>query len=258
MYQVDAFAAEQFTGNPAAVVLSEEALDTVLMQQIAAENNLSETAFLVPHRAGYTIRWFTPLLEVDLCGHATLAAAHVLFSLYHPLDISLTFYSKNSGQLKVNKVEDLLELDFPVADLERAILPTTVEKALGLTPREVYKGKDDFLIVVESQEQVQKLQPDFKTLATFNTRGIIVTAPAIETDFVSRFFAPAAGIDEDPVTGSAHTMLIPYWAKVLRKNKLTAFQASSRGGWLQCELAGSRVKIAGKAHLYLQGEIFVP
>lgn len=257
IYQVDAFAADQFTGNPAAVVISDNELDTFLMQNIASENNLSETAFLVPYSDGYKIRWFTPTVEVDLCGHATLAAAFVLFKDFHPLDINLTFYSKNSGKLFVDKVEDLLELNFPQSKLERAILPKEVEIALGVSPKEVFKGKDDFLIVVDTEETVQKMNPDFKALTQFDTRGFIVTSTARETDFVSRFFAPAVGIDEDPVTGSAHTMLIPYWAKVLKKEKLTAFQASHRGGWLQCRISDKGVKIAGKARLYLKGEIFI-
>lgn len=255
IYQVDAFGPEQFTGNPAAVIISNEALDVVQMQQIAAENNLSETAFLVAYKGGYKIRWFTPTIEVDLCGHATLAAAFVLFQFYHPLDINIAFYTQNRGTLSVDRVDDLLALNFPIAEFERAILPQNIIQAFGIKPVEVYKGKDDFMLVLENESAVNKVKPDFRVLQNFESRGFIVTACGSETDFVSRFFAPAAGIDEDPVTGSAHTMLTPYWAKVLKKKKLTAFQASRRGGWLQCELAANHVKIAGKAHLYLKGEI---
>lgn len=257
IYQVDAFASRLFSGNPAAVVMLKQALGDELMQHIAMENNLSETAFVTPEKGGYKIRWFTPKTEVDLCGHATLAAGFVVLNYYEKEKRNVKFSSLNSGMLQVDQVGDQFILDFPIAVFSPANIPLVIEKALGIKAVEVYKGLDDYMIVVGSEEEILNLNPDFKALIELNTRGIVVTAEGEKVDFVSRFFAPAAGIDEDSVTGSAHTLLIPYWAEKLGKKKLTAFQASKRGGELSCEIIGNRVKIGGKAHLFLKGEIIV-
>lgn len=257
MYQVDAFASKLFFGNSAAVVMLETVLDETLMQAIAMENNLSETAFMLPKKDGYEIRWFTPTIEVDLCGHATLAAAHVVLNYYQSNHGHTNFYSLKSGILRVDKTGDKLVLDFPVAEFSRCSAPENMLNALGISPLEVYKGKDDYMLVLASENDVMHVHPDFKALASIKTRGVIITAKGDKVDFVSRFFAPAAGIDEDPVTGSAHTMLIPYWAEQLKKKQLVAKQCSRRGGELSCELLNKRVKIGGKAKLYFKGEIYV-
>lgn len=256
IWQVDAFASRHFEGNPAAVCVLDEWLSDPLMQSIAMENNLSETAFLVREPDGWRIRWFTPTDEVDLCGHATLASAHVLFQYRGEEEDPLELHS-NSGILKVRRDGDLLELDFPAADMEREAPPRELFNALELMAVEVYKGTD-FLWVLETEEEVRSVDPDFREMAKVDTRGVIVTAPGEDVDFVSRFFAPAVGVDEDPVTGSAHTMLTPYWAGKLDKTELTARQVSRRGGELRCRLQGDRVRIAGRALTYLEGEITIP
>ncbi len=254
IFQADAFAAGLFKGNPAAVVLLQEWLSDELMQQIAMENNLSETVFFVPEGNHFHIRWFTPKAEVRLCGHATLATAHVLFNeLGYPGDL-LEFESL-SGILKVKKVEDKLHLDFP-ADFAQEVEPIeTFTEAFGAKPLKTLKGKTDYLLLFDSEETINKLRPNIQLLLSTNARGIMVTAKGNEVDFVSRFFAPAVGVNEDPVTGSAHTTLIPFWANRLGKTELTALQLSARGGQLWCTLSGDRVFIAGKAVTYLRGEI---
>ncbi|MDZ7773063.1 MAG: PhzF family phenazine biosynthesis protein [Balneolaceae bacterium] len=256
IWQVDAFASRLFEGNPAAVCVLEQWLPDGLMQSIAMENNLSETAFLVRESEGWRIRWFTPTDEVDLCGHATLASAHVLKAHLgeeaDPLELN-----SNSGPLRVFRDGDLLELDFPAAELEKEAPPRELFNALEIMAVEVYKGAD-FLWVLESEEEVRGVDPDFREMEKVDTRGVIVTAPGEDVDFVSRFFAPSVGVDEDPVTGSAHTMLTPYWADRLDKNELTARQVSRRGGELRCRLEGDRVRIAGRALTYLEGEITLP
>lgn len=258
LYQIDAFADRVFTGNPAAVCVLEQWLETDVMQQIAAENNLAETAFVVKREKEYEIRWFTPELEVDLCGHATLAAAYVLFREHEPASSQIAFHSPRSGSLPVEKgPEGYLILDFP-ADTLTAVPPNeALHNALGKTPMMNFKGKTDYLLVYENQEAIASLQPDFFLLNKIPARGVIVTAPGREVDFVSRFFAPQSGISEDPVTGSAHTSLTPYWSGRLGKKKLIARQLSRRGGELICEALGDRVKIAGRAVQYLSGEIEV-
>lgn len=258
LYQIDAFAEKVFQGNPAAICLSENWPDDSLMQRIAAENNLAETAFVVRNGNRYEIRWFTPEVEVALCGHATLASAYVIFRYHEPEARLISFYSPQSGPLAVEKGPDgLLVLDFP-ADPPTEVDPQDgINKALGPAPVKTYKGNTDYMLVYDGQEDIESLRPDFFLLNKVDARGIIVTAPGKEVDFVSRFFAPRAGINEDPVTGSAHTTLIPYWAGRLGKEQLTARQLSRRGGFLQCESLGNRVRIGGKAVQYLIGEIQV-
>ena len=257
IYQVDAFTNERFKGNPAAVCPLDKRLPDAVMQNIAAENNLAETAFVVPSGNEYEIRWFTPTVEVDLCGHATLASAYVLFNELGFAGDQINFISHRSGPLSVTKNGSILALNFPVDTLSE--LPLKPEFAMGLsqTPRAVYKGKSDYLFVYDTEAEIMALQPDFEALKSHNVRGIIVTAPGENTDFVSRFFGPACGVNEDPVTGSAHTTLTPYWASVLGKMELTARQLSQRTGDLTCKLLGDRVEIAGEAVLYLRGEINV-
>lgn len=257
LYQLDAFADTVFAGNPAAVVPLESWLSDETMQNIADENNLSETCFFIPTENGFHIRWFTPTLEVDLCGHATLAAAYVIFHILNYQQAEISFESR-SGVLKVSRNEDWLTLDFPVDTYQVAVAPPALNESLGeLAPFTVFKGKSDYMVVLDSETQLREIKPDILILSTVPTRGIILTAPGDKVDFVSRFFAPQSGIDEDPVTGSAHTTLIPYWAERLGKNSLTARQISARGGYLRCELVGERTLISGQAKLYLSGEINV-
>lgn len=255
IFQVDAFTSKAFGGNPAAVVPLTEWLPDETMQSIALENNLSETAFFVKENDGYGLRWFTPTDEVDLCGHATLASAYVLFNILKVGESSLKFRTK-SGELRVERDADLLVLDFPVRLAVETEAPNDLIQALGAKPEKVLKSRA-YLAVYGTEDEVLSLEPDFRALSKLDAYGVIVTAPGKSSDFVSRFFAPAVGVDEDPVTGSAHCTLIPYWAERLAKTKLFARQVSSRGGELFCELAGDRVKIGGNATLYLKGEIFV-
>jgi PhzF family phenazine biosynthesis protein len=254
LFQVDAFTDEVFRGNPAAVCPLERWLPEELMQQIAMENNLAETAFYIRGDNRFSIRWFTPEVEVDLCGHATLAAAFVIFNLEHFPGSVLEFESR-SGLLRVSKDGDLLTLDFPVDRPHKSAAPEGLLEGLGMKPLEIYKGKTDYMLVCSSAQEIRDLKPNMLRIAEVNARGIIVTAPGEEVDFVSRFFAPQSGIPEDPVTGSAHTTLVPFWAAKLGRNELTARQLSKRGGWLRCRLAGDRVEISGQARAYLTGEI---
>jgi PhzF family phenazine biosynthesis protein len=228
-----------------------------LLQSIAAENNLSETAFLVRNDEGFDLRWFTPTTEVALCGHATLASAFILFTHRRwPAEI-IKFQTRKSGQLTVARRGDLLEMDFPARPAHALTPPTALKKALGVIPKEVLGSAEDLLVVLDSEKAVQEMQPNFSSLGQIAYRGIIITAQGDRSDFVSRFFAPRVGIPEDPVTGSSHCVLIPYWAGVLRKNDLHAFQISKRGGELFCTHVGERVKISGKAALYMEGTIAV-
>lgn len=256
LYQVDAFADTIFEGNPAAVCPLDEWPDDELMQQIAMENNLSETAFFVKQDYNYHLRWFTPATEVDLCGHATLASAHVLFEHLDYNESEIRFDSK-SGILSVQKEDDKLRMNFPVSELNETLSPQLLNDAIGIPPKELYEDID-YLYVVESENLVRNMNPDIRELKKANVRGIIVTAPADENndyDFVSRFFGPAVGVDEDPVTGSAHTMLTPYWSRRLGKNKLVGRQVSARGGTVYCFLKGDRVELGGRACTFLRGEI---
>ncbi len=255
IYQIDAFTNQIFQGNPAAVIPLSEWISEDLMQKIAQENNLAETSFFVPVENGFHIRWFTPSVEIDLCGHATIAAAYVLFNVLG-LDSNEIIFDSLSGPLKVTKNENWLTLDFPVDVYQVAVPPPAlVESMKSATFLEVLKGRSDYMVVLGSEAEVQNLDLDIIALSTIPTRGVIVTAKGDDLDFVSRFFAPQSGIDEDPVTGSTHTTLTPYWADKLHKTALSAKQISKRGGYLNCELIGDRVKISGEARLYLTGEI---
>jgi PhzF family phenazine biosynthesis protein len=254
IFQADAFAAGLFKGNPAAVVPLTKWLSDELMQQIAMENNLSETAFFIPENNHFHIRWFTPKAEVKLCGHATLATAHVLFNELNFQGDMLEFNSL-SGILTVKKVEDKLQLNFP-ADFAQEVEPVDLfTEAFGIQPLQTLKGRTDYLLLFTSEEIIKNFQPNIQLLLATNARGIIVSAKGNDVDFVSRFFAPAVGVNEDPVTGSAHTTLIPFWANRLNKTEMTALQLSARGGRLWCTLSDERVFIAGKAVTYLRGEI---
>ena len=255
IYQIDAFSDQVFRGNPAAICILDGWIDESTMQLIAAENNLAETAFVVPLGKNYAIRWFTPKAEVDLCGHATLAAAHVLFNYYNYKSHTIRFESLASGELLVTKDGKKLVLDFPADQIEKVAPPDSLIKAIGGKPIETYIGKTDYMLIFNSQKAVELLKPDFKRLAKVNARGIIVSARGEQVDFVSRFFAPQVGIDEDPVTGSAHTTLTPYWANKLNKTTLTAQQLSKRKGNLVCVWDGDRVKISGSAVTFMIGEI---
>ena len=255
LYQIDAFTDKVFHGNPAAVCILNSWLKEDIMQNIAAENNLAETAYIVKKKDFYEIRWFTPKVEVDLCGHATLASAFVLYKYYNFTNDRIKFYSHKSGDLFVEKEGDDLILDFPIDKVEKCNIPEALKKAFGSHPIESYKGKSDYLLVFSDQEEIENLKPDMNQIASVGRRGVIVTAPGNEVDFVSRFFAPQSGVDEDPVTGSSHTSLTPFWAKKYIKSNLTAKQVSKRGGYLSCELQGNRVKITGQAVTYMIGEI---
>ena len=256
IFQVDAFASETFKGNPAAVVPLDEWLPDHVMQSIAMENNLSETAFFVPTQVGFEIRWFTPLAEVNLCGHATLATAHVIFNEAKFNSNEVQFGSR-SGILTVKKEADKLKLDFPADSFTEVELSQEIINAVGETPVKAFKGKTDYLLIYKNEDAISKINPNFHLLKKAEARGVCVSAPGNEVDFVSRFFAPSVGINEDPVTGSAHTTLTPFWSNELEKTKLTALQLSQRGGELEVELQNDRVSISGKAVTYLQGEIFV-
>ena len=255
-YHVDAFTSQLFHGNPAGVCLLETWLPNSTLLSIAAENNLAETAFLVRNEDFFELRWFTPEVEIDLCGHATLASAFVLFSEKLASGDAVRFKSQ-SGWLATSRRNELLELDFPSRPPLPCMPPEKLIDGLGRLPSEVLKSRD-YVAVFDSPTDVAKLAPDFQTLAQLDSLGIIVTAKGTDCDFVSRFFAPAAGVPEDPVTGSAHCSLIPFWAGRLGKNELFARQISKRGGELHCRLLGERVGIAGQARLYSKGEIQIP
>lgn len=254
LYQVDAFTDRLFKGNPAAVVLCESELSPETMQAVAAENNLSETAFVVTARNNHRIRWFTPTVEVDLCGHATLAAAHVVFNHIGFFGNTISFFSK-SGPLYVRREGEILYLDFPADSITAVEPPEPLIGGLGERPVELYRGRDDYLAVLDDEDRVVSLCPDMTLISGVPSRGVIVTARGREVDFVSRFFAPQSGIPEDPVTGSAHTTLIPFWSKRLAKSQLRARQISERGGELVCKDLGERVEMGGRAVTYLAGEI---
>ncbi len=253
MFQIDAFASAVFTGNPAAVCPLDHWLPDQLMQRIAAENNLAETAFFVAKDAGFEIRWFTPTVEVDLCGHATLAAAYVLFHELAYEKTSILFYSR-SGDLTVHKEKAHLVLDFPAQPPHSCPVPAAISRAFSQEIVGCLKA-EDYIVILRSEADILAAQPDLNALKTLDLRGVIITAESKRYDFVSRFFAPNYGIDEDPVTGSAFTQLTPYWSKRLAKSKLYAKQLSQRGGEVGCELIGERVRISGKAVKYLEGSI---
>jgi PhzF family phenazine biosynthesis protein len=252
-FHVDAFASGVFRGNPAGVCPLDAWLPDATLQNIAAENNLPETAFTVARGAEFDLRWFTPTVEIDLCGHATLAAAFVLFTERGIGANTIRFHSRN-GLLAVSRAGDVLTLDFPSRPAVPVTAPDALIRGLGARPAAVLKSRD-YLAVFATGAEVLALKPDFTVLETLDCLGIIATAPGGDCDFVSRFFAPSVGINEDPVTGSAHCTLIPYWSQRLGKTKLFARQISRRGGELFCEQTGDRVRIGGKAVLYLRGQI---
>jgi PhzF family phenazine biosynthesis protein len=256
IYQVDAFTNHIFGGNPASVCPLDEWISDSLMQQIASENNQAETAFYIKKGNNFEIRWFTPSIEVDLCGHATLAAAHVLFSHEGYKGQIINFTSYRSGPLNVYRTHDLLTLDFPADTITETQVTNELYAGLSKKPLTAYKGKTDYMLVYDNQSAIEKIIPDFAKIATLQEcRGLIITAPGKSSDFVSRFFAPQSGINEDPVTGSAHTSLTPYWSKRLGKSKLTAIQLSPRMGYLSCEMSNDRVLISGNAKTYMTGSI---
>lgn len=257
MWQVDAFASAAFAGNPAAVCWLDAWLADGVLQAIAAENNLSETAFLVPVGDEFELRWFAPAKEVALCGHATLAAAKVLFDLRGWPQPEIRFRTRQRGVLTVAKHGKWFEMDFPALPARPVATPPGLAAALGAEPRQVLASTDDWLAMLDDEATVRNLRPDLAALKAFNCRCLVPTARGDRVDFVSRAFAPRYGIPEDPVTGSAHCALAPYWAGVLGKDELRAFQVSARGGEVRCRVAGDRVKLAGQAVVYLEGTICV-
>jgi predicted PhzF superfamily epimerase YddE/YHI9 len=253
IYQVDAFASRRFSGNPAAVMLLERFADDVSLQAIAAENNLAETAFLVPDGEYYRLRWFTPTVEVPLCGHATLASAAVVMERLEPHRERVVFHSA-SGPLSVNRTTAGYIMNFPARVSEPVAPPPLLAEALGQVPVEVVADRFNYLALLETADQVRRLTPDVAAIARLDRDGLIVTAPGDGGyDFVSRYFAPAKGIPEDPVTGGAHCALAPYWAQRLKKTAFRAFQASQRGGEVGCRLVGDRVELEGSCVFYLEG-----
>jgi PhzF family phenazine biosynthesis protein len=259
LYQVDAFTDKLFSGNPAAVCILDSWLDDALMQSIANENNLSETAFVVPNKEVFAIRWFTPTIEVELCGHATLASSFVIFNILNYQNDIIKFHSPISGDLFVEKKGDMLFLDFPTDNIKTVAQEqySFIEKCVKTKVIALFKGNVDYVAVVENEATLKTLEPDLTEISKLHSRGLIVTAKGDEVDFVSRYFGPQCGIDEDPVTGSAHTTLLRIWSKKLDKNRLIAKQLSKRGGDLECEFKNDRCIIGGKARLYLTGEIYL-
>lgn len=255
LFQIDAFTNHLFGGNPAAVVVLENWLPDQVLAAIAAENNLAETVFVILKPDVIPLRWFTPAVEVDLCGHATLAAAHVLFRHFMPSANQLTF-STRSGNLIVTRNADLLTMNFPARPGTPIEITEQLVSALGIRPREAFLARD-LLAILDSESEVRNLKPDFQRIAALDAFAVIVSAPGEAVDFVSRFFAPGAGVPEDPVTGSSHCTLVPYWAARLGKSDLTARQLSARGGELHCRLSGDRVFMSGGTVEYMRGEINV-
>lgn len=255
VYQVDAFTDQIFGGNSAAICPLNKWIDDSLMQAIAQENGLSETTFFVPNRSGYDIRWFTPAMETRLSGHSTLAASFVIFNYLKP---ELTKINLNSmgGRLQVTRDNNLMTMDLPAVQYCYVDERMVMAQVLGVVPREVYKG-EDYMVILQREEQVRSFQPDYELLNKLDTRGIAITARSKHVDFVSRWFGPRIGVNEDSVTGSAHCMLMPYWSGQLGKTKLLAEQLSPRLGKVQCEIRGDRILLTGKAVLYMKGSIFV-
>ena len=256
LFQVDSFTNKIFEGNPAGVIFS-EFLSNEVMQQIALENNLSETAFVTKEGNNFKIKWFSPLMEIDLCGHATLAAAHIYFTEINRDADSITFISSKNGSLEVTRKNNYLYLNFPVDQYAPISIDDDLINMLGETPIEAFKGRDDIMCIFKDEATIYNIEPNKDLLKLFPVRGLIVSAKSLDYDFVSRCFFPVTGVDEDPVTGSAHTTLTPYWSKQLGKNSLLAKQVSSRGGELKCVLEGDRVIIGGEAVTYLNGFITI-
>ena len=255
--QVDSFTNRPFAGNPAGVCILPTAASDAWMRDVAREMNLAETAFLVPRRDGYDLRWFTPSVEVDLCGHATLASAHVLWEDGHLEPSAQARFHTKSGLLTADRQDAWIELDFPATPAPQAVPPPGLSEALGATPRFVGRSKFDYLVELQDEATVRRLDPNLGTIARVQSRGVIVTARADKGkyDFVSRFFAPQSGVPEDPVTGSAHCALAPYWGSKLGKTELMAYQASARGGELRLRLVGDRVRLGGQAVTVLRGQL---
>ena len=255
VYFVDAFTDKVFSGNPAAVIFT-DIDDENLMQKIAFENNLSETAFVNTNQDENLIRWFSPIKEVDLCGHATLASAFIYFNYINKVEDKVSFMSA-SGELSVKKIDDLYELDFPKDNIKKIDMMDEVEDSIGVRPIETYIGDINLFALLDNEETLKSLNPNFSKLINLEGQGLIVSSQSNEYDFVSRYFCPKFGINEDPVTGSAHTTLIPYWSDKLNSSKMLAKQVSKRGGVLHCKNQETRVLIGGKAVLYMKGEIEV-
>ena len=257
IYHVDTFTENIFSGNPAAVCpLKGQWPEDSLMQKIAGENNLSETAFFLEQNGKYTIRWFTPVVEVDLCGHATLASAYVLFHHENFKGDCVQFESR-SGTLSVKKENDFLTLDFPTDTLEKCPFTDELKAGFNLFPVEVYKGKTDYLFIYPDEDAIRHIRINISAVSRIEARGVIVSATGKNCDFVSRFFAPRCGINEDPVTGSAYTTLTPYWSRTLNKKEMSSIQLSERKGYLMCRDRGTRTEISGKACLYMKGKVFI-
>ena len=255
IFQIDAFTTRRFAGNPAAVIPMNRFLDDATLQAIAAENNLAETAFLVPEGGDYRLRWFTPTVEVPLCGHATLASAAAVMERLEPGRDQVIFHTA-SGPLTVNRTNGGYVMDFPARPSEPVATPPGLAQALGVVPVEVLSDTFNYIALLENAQLVRELAPDIAAIARMDRSGVVVTAPGDETyDFVSRYFAPAKGIPEDPVTGGAHCALAPYWSERLGKTAFRAYQASRRGGEIICRLAGDRVELEGSCVFYLEGEV---
>ena len=253
-YQVNAFTGEGFKGNPAGVCLLDSWPEDEIMQGIAYENQLSETAFIVGGKDKYKIRWFTPVVEVDLCGHATLASAAIIMN-YISKNLEQIQFDSRSGILLVRKNDTKFTMNFPADEISEATLDDYFLNSFPVQPGFILKGKTDYLLVFDNENQIREMKPDFKILSEIKARGVIVAAPGNKADFVSRFFAPQSGIPEDPVTGSAHTTLTPYWSERLNKNEMLAWQLSERGGILNCSLLKDRVEIKGATEVYIEGFI---
>jgi PhzF family phenazine biosynthesis protein len=258
VYQLDAFSDKLFSGNPAGVCPLDEWIPEELMQNIAMENNLAETAFFVKKNERYEIRWFTPAVEVDLCGHATLASAFILFNVEGFKGEEIEFYSERSGRLTVTRNDKNIILNFPADIINRMELTSSFNSCFDVAPIEAYSGKTDYMFVFENEDQIRNLKPNIDRIAMLKARGAIVTASGKEVDFVSRFFAPQSGINEDPATGSAHTTLTPYWHRKTGKKEFTAVQLSARRGYFQCTYLGDRISISGQVRLFFKGEIEIP
>jgi PhzF family phenazine biosynthesis protein len=256
IFQVDAFTSKLFSGNPAAVCPLSEWVDDVILQNIAAENNLAETAFYVRAKNGFHIRWFTPKAEVKLCGHATLASAFVLYNFYNYKEDAIHFESK-SGILKVTKKENFLILNFPPDKIKKIESTEALAVCFDKTPVEIYEGATDYMFIYSNENDIQHLKPNFSNIEKLNARGIIATAKGNNSDYVLRFFAPSVGVNEDPATGSAQTTLVPYWCRRFNKTELTGIQLSERTGSFKCSLVNDRVEISGQVIFYLEGEISI-
>lgn len=257
IYQVDAFTSKTLSGNPAAVIPLDKWLSDDLLQKIARENNLSETVYFIPNGNEFDIRWFTPTVEVPLCGHATLASAFVLKNELNYSPDEIIFNTTTKGQVRVTVDKEIYTLDFPKEPFKKIkSYPKELEEGIGVKPIAVYQGVD-YVLILENENQVRAVKPDLNILKTIDTRGVIITSEGLEEDFVSRFFSPQNGIDEDPVTGSTHCLLAPIWKERLGKNKLSAKQVSAQEGHLNCDVLDHRVLLSGKATLYMKGEIFI-